>query len=176
MYCEGESTAEHTAMYKHGQHRLRTCSASSCSSSPSDSISIASSTMSVLPCSPGAILEHFPNNPRIFSLEYRLSSCRLAPPQSNPCPAAIIDAIAGYRYLVQEVGFEPQNIILSGDSAGGNIAFGLALYFAKSKLPGLPPPGRLLLFSPAVDGVIRMLHLTALCTGMLCRISSSLCF
>ncbi|KAF9805510.1 hypothetical protein IEO21_09008 [Rhodonia placenta] len=33
--------------------------------------------------------------------------------------AAIIDAIAGYRYLVQEVGFEPQNIILSGDSAGG---------------------------------------------------------
>ncbi|KAF9807913.1 hypothetical protein IEO21_08030 [Rhodonia placenta] len=31
--------------------------------------------------------------------------------------AAIIDALAGYRYLIEDVGFEPQNIILSGDSA-----------------------------------------------------------
>ncbi|KAF9807912.1 hypothetical protein IEO21_08029 [Rhodonia placenta] len=34
--------------------------------------------------------------------------------------AAIIDAVAGYRYLVQELGFKPQNIILSGDSAGAD--------------------------------------------------------
>ncbi|OSX58473.1 hypothetical protein POSPLADRAFT_1184883 [Postia placenta MAD-698-R-SB12] len=96
-------------------------------------------------------LEHFPDGPRIFSLEYRLSSAPPSSPVSNPCPAAIIDAVAGYRYLVQELGFKPQNIILSGDSAGGNIALCLALYLARSALPGLPPPRALLLLSPAAD-------------------------
>ena len=76
-------------------------------------------------------LEHFGNNLRIFGLEYRLSS---APPfkAANPFPASLIDAISGYRYLVEDIGFHPSRIVLSGDSAGGGIALNLARYLAIS--------------------------------------------
>lgn len=101
------------------------------------------------PCYDG-FLEHFPHNSRVFAIEYRLSAA-FPFPASSPCPAAIIDALAGYRYLIEDVGFEPQNIILSGDSAGANIALMLAMHLTQSQFPSLPPPGRLLLLSPAVD-------------------------
>lgn len=60
-----------------------------------------------------------PSIERVFSLEYRLSS---APPYpaANPFPAALLDALAGYRYLTQ-FGFKAENIILLGDSAGANL-------------------------------------------------------
>ncbi|KAF8888379.1 alpha/beta-hydrolase [Gymnopilus junonius] len=95
-------------------------------------------------------LQHIPSNPRLFALEYRVSS---APPfgYSNPFPAALLDALAGYRYLVQDLGFEPQNIIVSGDSAGGLLAFWLARYLSIGNLPNLPIPGAMLLLSPTVD-------------------------
>lgn len=85
-----------------------------------------------------------------FALEYRLAS---APPffSCNPFPAALIDAIAGYRYLLQDVGFDPSNIIISGDSAGGNLAYALARYLSAKDGHGLPPPGAVLLLSPTVD-------------------------
>ncbi|KAI0052059.1 alpha/beta-hydrolase [Auriscalpium vulgare] len=94
-------------------------------------------------------LEHT-NVPRIFALEYRLS---VAPPfgSENAFPAALIDAIAGYRYLVEEVGFKPGNIVVSGDSAGGAIAYALARYLALHSLPGLAMPRAVLLLSPTVD-------------------------
>ncbi|EIM79540.1 alpha/beta-hydrolase [Stereum hirsutum FP-91666 SS1] len=88
---------------------------------------------------------------RLFALEYRLSS---APPfpSRNPFPAALIEAIAGYRYLVHDVGFDPSNIIISGDSAGGNLAYALARYMsAKEYGHELPRPGAVLLLSPTVD-------------------------
>ncbi|EMD35353.1 hypothetical protein CERSUDRAFT_96472 [Gelatoporia subvermispora B] len=98
-------------------------------------------------------LEHFPPDVRVLALEYRRSTA--APLQiSNPYPAALIDAIAGYRYLVEDIGFEPQNIIIAGDSAGGNIALSLALYSCYARLPGLPQAGGLLLLSPAADWTI----------------------
>ncbi len=40
------------------------------------------------------------------------------------------------------------DVVLAGDSAGGGLALGLALHFQNL---GLPPPGRLLLFSPWTD-------------------------
>ncbi|KAF9804984.1 hypothetical protein IEO21_09252 [Rhodonia placenta] len=95
-------------------------------------------------------MEHFPNNPRVFGLEYRLTRGHPLG-RANPFPSALIDAIAGYRYLVQDVGFEPQNILLSGDSSGGNLAFVLAYYLATYKLPNLPNAGGLLILSPTVD-------------------------
>ncbi|KAF8183121.1 Alpha/Beta hydrolase protein [Pholiota molesta] len=57
---------------------------------------------------------------RVFSLEYRLTS---GPPFKpvHPFPTQLIDALAGYNYLVNVVGFAPENIFLSGDSAGGLI-------------------------------------------------------
>ncbi|KXN89314.1 Esterase [Leucoagaricus sp. SymC.cos] len=96
------------------------------------------------------LVQHVPHNPRFFALEYRLSS---APPfgQSNPFPAALLDAVAGYRYLVTELGFEPENVIISGDSAGGLLAFWLARYLNINQFEGLPVPGAMLLLSPTVD-------------------------
>lgn len=88
---------------------------------------------------------------RLFALSYRLSSTSPFP-SLNPFPAALIDAIAGYRYLVQDVGFDPGNIIVSGDSAGGNLAYALARYMsAKEYGHELPRPGAVLLLSPTVD-------------------------
>ena len=96
------------------------------------------------------LVQHLPMTPRVFSPEYRLTS---APPfaPANPFPAALLDALAGYRYLVQDLGFSPSNIIISGDSAGGTIAFWLAWYLATNKFDDLPNAGGLLLVSPTVD-------------------------
>ncbi|GBE82694.1 alpha/beta-hydrolase [Sparassis crispa] len=93
-------------------------------------------------------LVHFPTE-RIFAIEYRLCS---APPfeSANPFPAALLDALAGYRYLL-DLGFAPQDIIISGDSAGGALAFALARYLVAAALPTLPAPGGLLMLSPTVD-------------------------
>lgn len=101
-------------------------------------------------------LEFFPGKPRVFAVEYRLCS---APPfgAANPFPAPLIDAVAGYRYLLQ-LGFAPSQIIISGDSAGGHLAFALSRYLAMyaGQLPGLPPPDvrGLLLLSPTVDWAV----------------------
>ncbi|PIL25980.1 hypothetical protein GSI_11734 [Ganoderma sinense ZZ0214-1] len=89
-------------------------------------------------------------NLRMFALEYRISSA--APfKHANPFPASLIDTIAGYRYLIEDVGFEPRNIILSGDSAGGGIVFNLARYIATTDLASLPKPGGMILLSPTMD-------------------------
>ena len=96
------------------------------------------------------LLEHLGAGIRIFSLEYRLSSA--APfPAANPFPAGLIDGLAGYRYLVHDLGYSPRNIIFSGDSAGAGIALSLARYLSTANLPGLPPPAGMVLLSPVGD-------------------------
>jgi acetyl esterase/lipase len=91
---------------------------------------------------------------RALSLEYRLSTTAPLTP-SNPFPAALLDAIAGYNYLVNDLGFHPENIIIEGDSAGGHLALNLTRYLVENKnssIPNLPsPPGSLLLLSPWCD-------------------------
>lgn len=87
---------------------------------------------------------------RAFALEYRLASS--APFEAaNPFPAALLDAVAGYRYLVESCGFEPKNIIVSGDSSGGQVAVALTRYLCVANLETLLKPGSLLLVSPTVD-------------------------
>ncbi|KAH9934331.1 alpha/beta-hydrolase [Fomitopsis serialis] len=105
---------------------------------------------------------------RIFAPEYRLVS---APPfPVIPYPACLIDVIAGFRYLVEDVGFTPDNILISGDSAGGSLAFGLAYYLhtyqdqlvlsratpsdTTAKQARLSNAGGVLLVSPSVDWTI----------------------
>ena len=44
---------------------------------------------------------------------------RLAP--EHPFPAALEDALSGYRYLLSE-GFAPEHIVIAGESAGGGLA------------------------------------------------------
>ncbi|KAF4581792.1 hypothetical protein EYR40_002810 [Pleurotus pulmonarius] len=94
------------------------------------------------------ILEHTESIQRVFSIEYRLSG-------AAPFPAALLDALAGYHYLVNDVGFSPSAIIFEGDSAGANLALALARYLVERRddtsvnLPA--PPGALLLLSPWAD-------------------------
>ncbi len=94
---------------------------------------------------------------RIFNLEYRLSSHDPSP-RENPFPAALLDALAGYAYLVNEVGFHPSNIIVGGDSAGGNLALALTRYLIEMQTrPEIPPeekfepPFAMILLSPWAD-------------------------
>ena len=89
---------------------------------------------------------------RALSVEYRLSSS--APfPERHPFPAALLDALAGYAYIVNVAGFAPENIVVGGDSAGGNLAYALTRYLVDhGEQDGiLRAPGHLLLLSPWVD-------------------------
>ncbi|EMD35348.1 hypothetical protein CERSUDRAFT_157056 [Gelatoporia subvermispora B] len=95
-------------------------------------------------------LEHFPKGMRIFGCDYRVASAAPFPP-ANPFPAALIDAVAAYRYLVEDVGFEPENIIIGGDSAGGALALALGRYLAINNFPNLRNAAGLLLLSPTAD-------------------------
>ncbi|EKM55227.1 uncharacterized protein PHACADRAFT_120365 [Phanerochaete carnosa HHB-10118-sp] len=87
---------------------------------------------------------------RAFGLAYRLASS--APyPSANPFPAAVIDLISGYHYLVETLGFEPSNIIVWGDSSAGHLVIDLVRYLVSTGLPSLPPPGALIMVSPTLD-------------------------
>ena len=99
------------------------------------------------------LLKHVEPVTRVFALEYRLAVGK--PEPAHPFPTQLIDALAGYNYLVNDVGFSPDNIILIGDSAGGNLAHALTMYLTEHNdstdvvIPA--PPGAVILFSPWVD-------------------------
>ena len=100
---------------------------------------------------PKGLLEYCPTVTRTFSVEYRL--LRPGTEAPHPFPTALLDALAGYTYLVS-LGFKGEDIILCGDSAGGNLALALARYLTdhRNKVANLPrPPGALVLFSPWTD-------------------------
>jgi acetyl esterase/lipase len=85
---------------------------------------------------------------RLFSLEYRTSSS-VPFVVANPFPAALIDAVTGYNYLVSELRFEPNNIIVIGDSAGGHLALSFFRYLIETSV--LPVPGAFIGHSPLCD-------------------------
>ncbi|KAH7908350.1 Alpha/Beta hydrolase protein [Hygrophoropsis aurantiaca] len=89
---------------------------------------------------------------RTFAIEYRLSKAAPYVP-ANPFPAALFDALAGYSYLVNSAGFRPEDIVVEGDSAGGNLALALVRYLVESQeSPCVPaPPGGMILLSPWTD-------------------------
>ncbi|KIY73135.1 alpha/beta-hydrolase [Cylindrobasidium torrendii FP15055 ss-10] len=93
-------------------------------------------------------LEKVPAIQRVFSVEYRLSKHG-----HNGFPAALFDAISGYLFLVNQAGYSPSQIILGGDSAGGNLALALTRYLVNNKgMAGLPDvPSTLVLLSPWAD-------------------------
>ncbi|MGN6128587.1 MAG: alpha/beta hydrolase [Humibacter sp.] len=67
-------------------------------------------------------------------------------PPAHPYPAALDDAVAVYRALVDARGAD--RITVWGGSAGGNIAAALML---RIKAEGLPMPRALMLLTPEVD-------------------------
>jgi monoterpene epsilon-lactone hydrolase len=70
---------------------------------------------------------------------------RLAP--EHPYPAATDDAIAAYRALVELTG-TADRIVISGESAGGNLAIELLI---AAKAEGLEMPAAAVVFSPMTD-------------------------
>jgi acetyl esterase/lipase len=70
---------------------------------------------------------------------------RLAP--EHPYPAALHDVTAVYRALLAQLG-DPAAIVVSGESAGGNLAVGLLISGLRS---GLTMPAAAVLLSPMVD-------------------------
>ena len=70
---------------------------------------------------------------------------RLAP--ENPFPAAVEDAIAVYRWLLDQ-GIAPQSIALAGDSCGGGLTVAC---LASVRDAGLPLPAGAAVISPWVD-------------------------
>lgn len=107
---------------------------------------------------PRGIMQHTPSVLRAFSIDYRLSAGPPLHEKANPFPAALLDAIAGYNYLVNVVKFKPEDIIVEGDSAGGNLALALVRYLvenqSQTESPDVtipPPPSDMILCSPWCD-------------------------
>ncbi|QRV84865.1 alpha/beta hydrolase family protein [Ceratobasidium sp. AG-Ba] len=88
---------------------------------------------------------------RALSVDYRL--CTTAPYAMKPITFAspFLDALSSYVHVTRELLFHPQNVIISGDSAGGHLALVLVRYLRDNPSLGLGMPGGLLLFSPWVD-------------------------
>ena len=76
----------------------------------------------------------------VLSFEYRLAP-------ECPYPAAVEDALAMWDYMMY-MGYGARDVIVAGDSAGGNLALELCL---KLKAQGRAQPRGLLLFSPWTD-------------------------
>jgi acetyl esterase/lipase len=86
--------------------------------------------------------------------QYRLSSSK-----SGRFPAPLQDALTAYLCLLREKGIPAHQIIVSGDSAGGNLALGLVRYIHEhgSELD-IPVPGGIALWSPWVDVAAALQH------------------
>jgi monoterpene epsilon-lactone hydrolase len=75
-----------------------------------------------------------------FHIDYRLAP-------EHPYPAALEDAVKAYRQILA-MGFAPDDIVIGGESAGGNLAAALLL---KARDEKLPQPAGLYLLSPWLD-------------------------
>jgi acetyl esterase len=81
---------------------------------------------------------------RVLSVDYRLAP-------EHPFPAAIEDALAALAFAVEhaaELGADPARVAVGGDSAGGNLAAGVARLAAAGDGP---TPAFQLLFYPWLD-------------------------
>jgi monoterpene epsilon-lactone hydrolase len=77
---------------------------------------------------------------RALALNYRLAP-------EHPFPAAVDDALAGYRYLLDN-GVRPSRITIAGDSAGGGLTVATLVAIRDA---GLHLPGAGVCMSPWVD-------------------------
>lgn len=77
---------------------------------------------------------------RVFCPAYRLAP-------EHPYPAALDDALESYQYLLQK-GYEPGQVMLAGESAGGGLIYCLCL---KLKELGMELPCGLIGISPWTD-------------------------
>ncbi|KAI0403682.1 alpha/beta hydrolase fold-3 domain-containing protein [Xylaria palmicola] len=81
----------------------------------------------------------------VFSVQYRLSGYG----DANPFPAALQDALSSYLFLLNEVCVPARQVVVGGDSAGGNLTVALLRYLREFG-PGIPTPRCAVVFSPWV--------------------------
>ncbi len=77
---------------------------------------------------------------QVFALDYRLAP-------EHRFPAALDDAVAGYRWLLAQ-GVRPANTLIGGDSAGGGLTLATLV---RLRAEGLPLPAAAVLLSPWTD-------------------------
>ncbi|XXG94018.1 hypothetical protein Hte_000269 [Hypoxylon texense] len=83
-----------------------------------------------------------------FVPQYRLSGYA----GQNPFPAALQDSLTAHVFLLHELGIPAHQIVLSGNSAGGNLAVALLRYIEEfGHVLGLPTPRCAVLLSPWVS-------------------------
>lgn len=90
-------------------------------------------------CRAGAQMQADQHGVLCYGIDYRM-------PPEHPYPAALDDAIAAYRHVLQH--HAPSDIVVGGRSAGGNLAIAMLL---RARDEGLPLPAGLILLSPQVD-------------------------
>ena len=83
----------------------------------------------------------------VCALDYRLAP-------EHQYPAAREDALAAYQALLSQ-GYAPEQIVIGGDSAGGNLSLITSLRLREL---GLPQPAALVCFSPVTDFTATLLH------------------
>ena len=77
---------------------------------------------------------------RVFAIDYRLAP-------EHPFPAAVEDAVSGYRWLLS-TGVDPEQITIGGDSAGGGLTVATLVAL---KDAGIPLPAGAMCISPWTD-------------------------
>ena len=78
---------------------------------------------------------------RVIMIDYRLAP-------EHPFPAGLEDAVKAYKWLVNDEKIDPKNMIIGGDSAGGNLALATLL---KLRELNLELPAAAILISPWTD-------------------------
>ena len=77
----------------------------------------------------------------VLTLDYRVAP-------EHPFPAAVEDAVAAYRWLLENKNYCADQIVVAGDSAGGGLSLALVMYL---KDHGIPLPGGIIVMSPWTD-------------------------
>jgi acetyl esterase/lipase len=82
---------------------------------------------------------------KLMSIRILMVDYRLAP--DHPFPAALDDCVTAYRWLLEQ-GLSPHNIVLAGDSAGGNLTLTVMMKVRES---GSVLPAAAACLSPVTD-------------------------